>query len=125
MQDHHRLHVYQIARDLALQVYAVASALPVSERYELSRQLRRAAVSVGSNIAEGSGRATRRDLCSFLGMALGSAREIEFQLDLCERAELAPAAVVRQGLETTKRVQQMLTRLILQIRARDRESSDR
>ena len=108
-----------------LQVYAVASELPVSERYELGRQLRRAAVSVGSNIAEGSGRTTRRDLCSFLGMALGSTRELEFQLDLCERMEMATGESVRQALETTKRVQQMLTRLILRIRATDRASPER
>ena len=86
MQDHHRLHVYQAARELALQVYAVA-----------------------------------RDLCGFLGMALGSARELEFQLDLCERAALVPVEPVTRALETTKRVQQMLTRLIVKIRARDRE----
>ncbi len=125
MQDHHRLQVYQVARNLVLQVYAVASELPVSERYELGRQLRRAAVSVGSNIAEGSGRTTRRDLCSFLGMALGSTRELEFQLDLCERMEMATGESVRQALETTKRVQQMLTRLILRIRATDRASPER
>ena len=125
MQDHRRLQVYQAAGDLALEVYAVAAALPASERFDLGRQLRRAAVSVGSNIAEGCGRATRKDLCGFLGIALGSARELEFQLDLCERAALAPVDRVARALETTRRVQQMLTRLIVQIRLRARETHDR
>ncbi len=119
MQNHRRLEVYVRARELATQVYAVASTLSGSERYELARQLRRAAVSVGSNIAEGCGRATRRDFCSFLDNALGSATELEFQLDLCERASLAPIPVVREALTTTKRVQQMLTRLIVSIRSAD------
>jgi four helix bundle protein len=124
MQDHRRLRVYQAARKLALEVYAVAKVLPAEERFELSRQLRRAAVSVGSNIAEGCGRATRRDLCGFPDVALGSSRELEFQLDFVETASLAPAAVVRPTLETTRRVQQMLTRLIVQIRIRSREPDD-
>ena len=125
MQDHRRLQVYQASRELALEVYAVAAALPPSERFDLSRQLRRAAVSVGSNIAEGCGRTTRRDLCSFLGVALGSARELEFQLDLCVRADLAPPELVESATQTTKRVQQMLTRLIVQIRVRERETGNR
>jgi four helix bundle protein len=124
MQDHRRLHVYQAARDLALEVYAVATALPASERFELARQLRRAAVSVGSNIAEGCGRGTRKDLCAFLAVALGSARELEFQLDLCNRAALAPSDRVDRAMKTTRRVQQMLTRLIVQIRLRARETND-
>ena len=125
MQDHRRLHAYQAARDLALEVYAVAAALPASERFDLARQLRRAAVSVGSNIAEGCGRATRKDLCGFLDVALGSARELEFQLDLCERATLAPPDQVAKAMETTRRVQHMLARLIVQIRLRARETGDR
>ena len=111
--------MYAQARELASQVYAVASALPETERFDLSRQLRRAAVSVGSNIAEGCGRSTRRDFCSFLDNALGSATELEFQLDLCERTLLASSPAVREALETTKRVQRMLTRLIVRVRSND------
>jgi four helix bundle protein len=119
MQDHRRLKIYQIAGELVLQVYAVAAALPAFERYDLARQLRKAAVSVGSNIAEGSGRGTPRDFCAYLSASLGSARELEFQLEHCERAMLAPARLVRPALETARRVQPMLTRLILRVRARD------
>jgi four helix bundle protein len=119
MQDHRRLEVYRTVCELALQVYVVAAALPAYERYDLARQLRKAGVSVGSNIAEGSGRGTPRDFCAFLSASLGSARELEFQLGHCERAMLAPVALVRPALETTRRVQPMLTRLILRIRGRD------
>jgi four helix bundle protein len=124
-QDHRRLHVYRAARELALEVYAVAAVLPASERFDPARQLRRAAVSVGSSIAEGCDQTTRRDLCGFLVVALGSARELESRLDPCSRAGLVAAGAGSQPLETTKRVQQMLTRLIVQVRARDRETGDR
>lgn len=124
MQDHRRLRVYQAARELALQVYAVAKALPADERFDLARQIRRSGISVGSNIAEGCGRATQRDLCGFLDIALGSARELEFQLDLVLRANLASMELTGPALETTRRVQQMLTRLIVQIRVRSRKPHD-
>jgi four helix bundle protein len=119
VQDHRRLEVYNVARQLALDVYAVASIMPSSERFELARQLRRSAVSVGSNIAEGCGRGTGPDLCNFLGIVLGSAMELEFQLDLCVGAALADAEVIEPALEKTKRVQRMLTRLIIRVRNRD------
>ena len=92
--------------------------MPSNERFELARQLRRSAASVGSNIAEGCGRGTGPDLCNFLGIALGSAMELEFQLDLCLGAELADAEVIEPAMEKTKRVQQMLTRLIIRVRNR-------
>jgi four helix bundle protein len=118
MQDHHRLLVYREAQNLARQVYVVPAALPASERYDLVRQLRRAAVSVGSCIAEGCGRSTASDFARFLDDSLGSANELEFQLDLCSTAQLAPGALVQEALDTTRRVQRMLTRLIIRIRGK-------
>jgi four helix bundle protein len=115
MQDHRRLEVYQLARELALDVYAIGATLPASERFELARQLRRAAVSTGSNIAEGCGRTTQPELRNFLGTALGSATELEFQLDLCVGASLAAPETTTIALEKTRRVQQMLTRLIIRV----------
>ena len=125
MQNHRTLEVYQAAKQLALQVYGVAARLPASERYDLARQLRKAAVSVGSNIAEGCGRSTRADLARFLDDALGSANELEFQLDLCKEAGLAPADQSDGAAETARRVQQMLTRLVLKIRGDGRGAPSR
>jgi four helix bundle protein len=119
MQDHRRLRVYQTAGELALQVYGAAAALPAFERYELARRLRKAAVSVGLNIAEGSGHGTARDFCAYHSTSLGSARELGFQLGHRERAMLASEPLVRPALETARRVQPMLTRLILRVRGRD------
>ncbi|MFL5608569.1 MAG: four helix bundle protein, partial [Gemmatimonadaceae bacterium] len=110
------LEAYQVAKQLAIEVYNVAAQLPMTERFELSRQLRRAAVSVGSNVAEGCGRSTRPDFARFLDDALGSAYELEFQLELCIECGLAPRTESERAVETARRVQQMLTRLIIKLR---------
>jgi four helix bundle protein len=118
MQNHRRLEVYQLAKTLALQVYRVAAQLPATERYDLARQLCKGAVSVGSNIAEGCGRFSKPDLARFLDDALASAAELEFQLELCVAAGLAPTTETEQAIDTAMRVQRMLTSLILKVRGR-------
>src|SRR4051812_37790716 len=116
MQNHRKLEVYGIAKELALQVYAIAAALPATERFELACQLRVAAVSVGSNIAEGCGRSTKADFTRFLGSALGSANELEFQLELSIDAGLTSSAEGRTAAETARSAQRMLARLITRVR---------
>ena len=74
------LIAWQKARRLATEIYRVTESFPKTEIYGLTSQLRRAAVSVPSNIAEGQGRLTKGEFCHFLGMARGSLLEIETQL---------------------------------------------
>jgi len=74
------LAVWQRSIELTLAVYKLTAAFPDSERFGLTNQLRRASVSVASNIAEGYGRATKGEYLQFLGHARGSASEVETQL---------------------------------------------
>ena len=97
------LIVWQKSIELAKTVYAVSGRFPKEEQFGLTAQLRRAAVSVSSNIAEGSGRATRSEYARFLAIARGSCFEVETQLILCREIgfcaeqELVPAfALVRE-----------------------------
>lgn len=80
MGDYKKLAVWQRGQGVALEVYRSTEAFPIRERYGLAAQMRRAAVSVVSNIAEGCGRQGDRELARFLRMARGSARELECQL---------------------------------------------
>jgi len=84
-RPHHDLRVWQEAMVLATDVYAATAAFPDTERFGLVAQLRRAAVSVPSNIAEGCARATDRELLHFLHVARGSLAELDTQLRLAER----------------------------------------
>jgi four helix bundle protein len=77
-----KLDVWQKSRELSLVVYRVTEGFPASERFGLVSQMRRAAVSVMSNIAEGSGRRTSKDMRHFLAIARGSATELESQSTL-------------------------------------------
>jgi four helix bundle protein len=73
---------WQKAMELSAAVYRVTRGFPADERFGLTNQLRRAAVSVPSNIAEGRGRLSRGEFLQFLGIARGSALEVETQLEL-------------------------------------------
>lgn len=75
-----QLEVWQLARKLVAEVYAASKAFPKDELFGLTNQLRRAAVSIPSNIAEGCGRQTPRDTINFLFIARGSLYELETQL---------------------------------------------
>lgn len=85
VKDYRELIVWQKAMDLVEHIYRHTNAFPKEEVYGLSSQLRRAAVSVPSNIAEGNARATTRDFLHFLSIAYGSIKEIETQILIAER----------------------------------------
>jgi len=85
MRVHHRLNVWQRSLELAETIYRITSTFPKSEEYGLRLQLRRAAVSIPSNIAEGAARNTKREFIQFLYIASGSASEIDTQLQLANR----------------------------------------
>lgn len=85
VNDYEKLLVWQKSIDVVVLVYAFTKDLPKSELYGLISQMCRAAVSIPSNIAEGSRRRTAKDFCNFLVMALGSASELETQLKITRR----------------------------------------
>lgn len=80
MSDFRTLKAWEKAHALTLEIYTVTRAFPSDERYGLSSQLRRAAVSVGSNLAEGTGKNTVGEMRQAFGHALGSVHEIQYQL---------------------------------------------
>ena len=116
MQNPIRLRVFLAAEELAVIVYALSRTFPPEERFGLGQQMRRAAVSIGSNIAEGCGRGGNRELIRFLSIALGSATELEFQLRLAYRLAMLDQTAVREATTLVLSVERMLARLIVRLR---------
>lgn len=109
MQDFRKLRVWIAAQDLAEAVYLLTASFPRAERFGLTAQIRSAVVSIGSNIAEGCGRPGPRELSRFLGIAIGSACELESQLLLAERLGFVEGE--RDELRAVDSVKRQLIRL--------------
>ena len=111
IRSYRDLIAWQKAMQLARHVYRETTGMPDSERFGLTIQMRRAAVSIPSNIAEGHGRESRTDYIRFLKMARGSLMELQTQLILAEQLRFIRLSTTLQELEAeTDRVLQALIR---------------
>ena len=118
MRNPKRLAVLECAMGLAVDVYRLTNGFPPSERFGLSTQMRRAAVSVGSDIAEGYGRSGDRELLHYLSISRGSTAELSFQLDLAHALGFATSETCATIDERIDHVQRMLNRLSTRVRAK-------
>jgi four helix bundle protein len=82
-----KLKAWQLAVDIAEKIYAITQSFPDDEKFGLVRQMRKCAVSVPSNIAEGAGRNTKKEFVNFLHIAQGSLSELDTQLELSLRLQ--------------------------------------
>ena len=96
MRDHRNLRAFQLADELVLGVYRATKTFPKDEMFGLTSQLRRAAVSIASNIVEGCARQSQADFVRFLDMAFASAREVEYQLSIAARLDYMTADLAKQ-----------------------------
>lgn len=82
---HKDLQLYQLSLDLVVNVYKLTESFPRNEEFGLISQIRRASVSIPSNISEGASRGSTKDFIRFLNMTSGSLSEVETQLEIAER----------------------------------------
>lgn len=85
MRPHQKLEVWIKALELVIEIYRRTEGFPREERYGLTSQIRRAAVSIPANVAEGAGRQSKKDFARFLSNAQGSASELETELTIAQR----------------------------------------
>lgn len=111
------LLIWQRAIQLSIAIYKLTSSFPVSERFGLINQLRRASVSVASNIAEGYGRSTTGEYVLFLGHARGSIFEIQTQLVISENLSYGSAQLRRAAHDFSEEVSRMLVAMMKKLRS--------
>ena len=118
LQSYRDLLVWQRALELAVRIYRVSEKFPKSEIYGLTSQLRRAAVSVPSNVAEGYGRSSRKEYLQFLSVAQGSLKELETQIILAQRLSYTSEKDAEDVLSASETVGKMLGGLMRSLRTK-------
>jgi four helix bundle protein len=96
MRDHKRLKAFEMADSIALEVYHLTASFPKEEIYGLTSQIRRAAVSIPSNIVEGSARESQVEYKRFLEIAFGSLKELHYQITLATRLGYIPGSSAQE-----------------------------
>ena len=119
MKSHKDLDVWRLAVELATDTYRATKAFPKDEQYGMVSQMRRSAVSIASNIAEGAARQGAKEFSQFLHFALGSASELDTQLEIAMRVDLAMPAELEKLQASTTRIGQMLRGLARSLRKKD------
>ncbi len=116
MQNFRELQVWQKSHTLAINIYKVTAVFPKDEIYGLTSQMRRAAVSVAANIAEGCGRGSKVDFARFIQMAFGSASELEYLLLLSAEIQYLSGSDYEQFSSDVIEVKKMLTSLMRKLK---------
>jgi four helix bundle protein len=117
VQSFRNLKVWERAHALTLDVYKSTKPFPREETYGLTSQMRRSAVSIGANIAEGTCRNGDADFARFLQMAAGSASELEYHLILAHERELFKTVEYQRLSDAAIEVKRMLASLMQKLRA--------
>ena len=112
IRSYRDLEVWQVAMDLAESCYKATAGFPREEMYGMTAQIRRAAVSIAANVAEGYGREQTGSFIQFLRVAQGSLKELETHLMIAERVRLSTSDDTARVLGQCERVSKMLRNLI-------------
>ncbi len=116
MRDHRKLREFEMADRVAVEVYRLTHSFPKEERYGLTSQMRRAAVSIPSSIVEGCARDSEPDFLRFLNIVFGSLRELRYQYSLATRLNFINTDQGNETDSTLEEAEKVLGGLIRSIR---------
>ncbi|MCX6246947.1 MAG: four helix bundle protein [Bacteroidetes bacterium] len=116
IRSHMDLDVWKMSMDFVDELYSITDTFPSSEKFGLASQLRRAGVSIPSNIAEGAGRFYEKEFIQFLYISMGSLSEIETQLEIAKRRGYIKS--IEPQRTTMIRIRKMINGLIKQLRSK-------
>ncbi len=116
MIDYRNYKVWQKSHELVISIYKITHQFPETEKFNLVSQINRAALSIPTNIVEGCGRETQKELIRFLYIASGSAHELEYLILLSSELEFLEKSIAKQLLQTIDEIKKMLYALINSIK---------
>jgi len=108
MRNFKQLKIWQKGFDLAVKSFRLTSSFPTDQKFGISSQITKSAVSIPSNIAEGSSRLSEKDYCRFIEISLGSSFELETQLLIAKAANFGSGELVTEILNDVDEEQKML-----------------
>ena len=117
MRNYRDLEVWKHAHKLTLELYQASREFPKEEMFGLTSQLRRAAISVGANLAEGCGRRSTAEFARYIRIAMGSASELDYHLLLCRDFEFLTNQHYDEASKELVRVRKMLSALLASVEA--------
>ncbi|OGI47061.1 MAG: four helix bundle protein [Candidatus Muproteobacteria bacterium RBG_16_65_34] len=117
MRTHKDLEAWRASIELAEDIYGITRRFPKEELFGLVSQMRRAAVSVASNIAEGAARNGKKEFAQFLHIAMGSASELDTQIEISKRTQLHGQDDLQRVQDRVTRVKKLVYGLIRSLRA--------
>jgi four helix bundle protein len=115
MRNYRDLEVWTLTHKLTLELYQASRKFPKEEMFGLTSQLRRAAISIGANLAEGCGRRTTAEFARFVRIAMGSASELDYHLLLCRDFEFVTNEFYDRASKELVRVRKMLSALLASV----------
>jgi four helix bundle protein len=118
MRPHEKLEVWSQAVDFVVSVYKITECFPKEEKFGLTSQIRRAAVSIPANIAEGAGRRSYKEFAHFLSNAQGSASELETELLIASRLGYLDENMYLKARTSLETIGRMITGLSQQVRSK-------
>jgi four helix bundle protein len=116
MRDFRKLNVWQESHKLTLEIYEISKSFPKEELFGLTSQMRRAASSVPTNIAEGCGRGSQKDYAHFLQIAIGSAFEVDYQILLAKDLKYIDENLYLKLNDKVDKIKRQLALLIKKVR---------
>lgn len=117
MKDFRSLEVWELSHEFVLAIYQVTRPFPKEEEFGLTSQIRRSAVSVPSNIAEGCGRTGDAELARFCQIAMGSASEVDYQLELAHDLLYLPTHDYKELNESLNKIRRKLNAFIQKLKS--------
>jgi len=112
MRNFRELDIWNLSRDIVKEIYLLMKYMPDEEKFGLTSQIKRSAISISSNIAEGCAKKSNKDFSSFLEISLGSCYELETQLILCSDVELISEKIIEEKIILIQTIEKKTTAFI-------------